>query len=38
MSEAGGEALICEEITAFDGVTLSASLIRELITKGEIRR
>lgn len=38
MSEAGGMAVICEEITGEDHVTLSASLIRGLITSGEIRR
>ena len=38
MSEAGGEAVICEEITAEDHVTLSASLIRQLILDGNIRR
>ena len=35
MNEAGAEAVICEEITA-DGLTLSATLIRELITEGKI--
>lgn len=35
MAEAGGEALILEEITA-DGITLSATLIRGLITSGKI--
>ena len=38
MAEAGGEAVICEEITGEDHVTLSASLIRKLITEGYIRR
>ena len=35
MEEADAEAVICEEITA-DGLTLSATLIRELITEGKI--
>ena len=35
MRECGGEAYICEEITA-DGITLSATLIRQLITEGRI--
>ena len=35
MEEAGGEAAICEEITA-DGTTLSATLIRGLISDGHI--
>lgn len=35
MAENGGEAVICDEITA-DGTTLSATLIRGLISSGEI--
>ena len=35
MAECGGEAIICDEITA-DGVTLSATLIRRLISEGQI--
>ena len=35
MSEAGGKAIICDEITA-DGTTLSATLIRQLIVNGKI--
>ena len=35
MREMGGDACICEEITA-DGVTLSATLIRRLISDGRI--
>lgn len=35
MESAGGEARICDEITA-DGVTLSATLIRSLISEGKI--
>ncbi|MBO7196986.1 MAG: bifunctional riboflavin kinase/FAD synthetase [Clostridia bacterium] len=35
MAEAGGECRICEEITA-DGVTLSATLIRNLISQGRV--
>lgn len=35
MEECGGEAVICDEITA-DGTTLSATLIRGLITEGKI--
>ncbi len=35
MSEMGGEACICDEITA-GGVTLSATLIRRLIAEGKI--
>lgn len=35
MNDLGGEAYICDEITA-EGVTLSATLIRELITSGRI--
>lgn len=35
MSRGGGEAIICDEITA-DGRALSATLIRELITLGKI--
>lgn len=35
MTEAGGEAIILDEITA-DGITLSATLIRGLITSGRI--
>ena len=38
MSEAGGEAVIREEITGEDKVTLSASLIRDMIIGGEIKR
>ena len=37
MAEAGGEAIIREEITGEDHVTLSASLIRDHILNGEIR-
>ena len=37
MEKAGGEARICEEITA-KGVTLSATLIRSLISEGEIEQ
>lgn len=37
MTEAGGEAVIREEITGEDHVTLSASLIRDHILNGEIR-
>ena len=36
MSEGGGEASICDEITADDGRTLSATMIRELISHGKI--
>ena len=36
MSEAGGEAIICEEITAGDNTTLSATMIRGLILEGRI--
>lgn len=36
MKECGGEAIICEEITARDGSTLSATLIRDLIESGQI--
>jgi riboflavin kinase/FMN adenylyltransferase len=36
MQSYGGEAYICNEITADDGRTLSATLIRELICKGQI--
>ncbi len=36
MQESGMEACICREITAEDGSTLSATLIRELIAKGQI--
>lgn len=35
MNEMGGESFICEEITA-DGITLSATLIRRLISEGKI--
>ena len=35
MAESGGEAIIKEEITA-EGITLSATLIRELISDGKI--
>jgi riboflavin kinase/FMN adenylyltransferase len=38
MSEAGGEAIIREEITTGDHLTLSATLIRDLIKGGEIKR
>lgn len=38
MSDAGGDAIICEEILADDGESLSATLIRRLITEGEIKR
>ena len=37
MSEVGGEAIIREEITTKDHTTLSATLIRQLITDGKIR-
>lgn len=37
MSEAGGEAIIREEITTKDHTTLSATLIRRLIAEGKIR-
>ena len=37
MSDMGCEAVICEEITGVGGVTLSASLIRELIASGNIK-
>ena len=37
MSDMGREAVICEEITGVDGVTLSASLIREMIASGNIK-
>ena len=36
MSEAAGKAIICDEITAQDGATLSATVIRGLITEGRI--
>lgn len=36
MKECGGEAIIREEIKSEDGRTLSATLIRELITSGKI--
>ena len=36
MKECGGEAIICSEITADDGSILSATLIRELISSGNI--
>ena len=35
MEDNGGEAIICDEITA-DGATLSATMIRSLITSGRI--
>ena len=35
ISEYGGEAVICDEITA-EGITLSATLIRELISHGKV--
>lgn len=38
MSESGGEAVIREEIKGDGGETLSATLIRELITSGEIKK
>ncbi len=38
MTEVGGEAIIREEITGEDRVTLSASLIRDLIQGGEIAK
>ena len=36
MKDCGGEALICDEITASDGSTLSATVIRGLIEGGNI--
>lgn len=36
MARNGGEACICEEITANDGSTLSATMIRNLIVDGKI--
>ena len=36
MKECDGEAIICGEITTDDGSTLSATLIRELISNGNI--
>ena len=37
MKECGREAIICEEIKARDEVTLSASLIRDLLKAGDIK-
>ena len=36
MDESGCEALICEEISTNDGSTISATMIRELISEGRI--
>ena len=38
MNECGGKAIICDEIKADGGLTLSTSLIRDLLKKGEIQR
>jgi len=38
MKEGGREAVICEEVTTDKGVTLSSSLIRELIAEGQIEK
>ena len=38
MAQGGGQAYICEEITADDGNPLSATMIRELISIGNIEK